>query len=482
MADKRPTTRRKPTSTPANAHLDDALFVPRLDLLSLPEGLMAGSGPDYEAVLESICGVVDDSQAVEQYDGTLGVPRSFVDAHQRPVAQVQWNDDLAAKFTNPGNVNGVRWGSGTMIGPDLFLSCGHLFDADPNGWTIPRQNGTSSAISPADVALNMHLSFDFQVDASGTQRPEQRFPITALVEYRLGGIDMSLCRVGGNPGTIFGWSEFATTNPAVGDMLAIIGHPAGMPKRVEAGPASSVSFSTLTYDDIDTLGGNSGSGILHGPTGRVVGVHTNGGCNSGGTGANSGVAIAQIIAVSPTLASLTPSSRTAKGEDLIATTFARDSIGTILGGDTGQAEDTIATSFAADHVGTILGGDTGLRDQIGTSLAGDLGTSVAGDLGTFAGGDDPGNTRAEGVVDPGTTLVEGIFDPGSVVIDPIGPVVVQRQRPFVQAGPSLQVQDAPPRTLGDAVVAEVEGLIAANAAVAQSLQALRAALTSVEGR
>jgi hypothetical protein len=53
-------------------------------------------------------------------------------------------------FTNPGNVSGVRWDSATMIGPDLLLTCGHLFDADPNGWTIPRQNGTTAS-EPGDV-------------------------------------------------------------------------------------------------------------------------------------------------------------------------------------------------------------------------------------------------------------------------------------------------------------------------------------------
>ena len=99
--------------------------------------------------------------------------------HQLPVAQVQWNDNLAAVFTNPGNVSGVRWGSGTMIGPDLFLTCGHLFDPDPNGWTVPRQNGTANAISPQQAATNMHLNFEYQVDASNVLRAEQSFPITA---------------------------------------------------------------------------------------------------------------------------------------------------------------------------------------------------------------------------------------------------------------------------------------------------------------
>ena len=97
-----------------------------------------GAARRYRRVLETICGVTDDSREVEQYRGTLGVTAEFVAARQGPVAQVQWNDNLGATFDNPGNVSAVRWGSGTMIGDDLFLTCGHLFDDDANGWMLPR--------------------------------------------------------------------------------------------------------------------------------------------------------------------------------------------------------------------------------------------------------------------------------------------------------------------------------------------------------
>lgn len=462
---------KRTTTKPANADLDDALFVPRLDRLALPETTLEGSGPDYGVIFESICGVVDDSQAVEQYDGTLGVTRQFTDDHQLPVAQVQWNNNLGTVFTNPGNVNDVRWGSGTMIGPDLFLTCGHLFDAAPNGWTIPRANGTSTAISPQQAALNMHLNFEYQVDPSGVMRAEQRFPITQLIEYRLGGIDMALCRIGGSPGNTYGWTAFATANPANNDMLAIIGHPAGMPKRIEAGPATNVTTSTISYNDIDTLGGNSGSGILHSPSGRVVGVHTNGGCNTGGTGANTGVAIAQIISVSPTLQSITPSSQTAQAQDgtftrlaldtATTTVRANDLIGTLRAEDTGL-RDQIATRLAADVLGTVQAADTGLRDQLGTLLS--------GDVGTFAAGDDPNNT-----------LREQIFDPGNILFDPAGPLRSRQQlRPFVQAGPSMQGGEATEQTLGETVLTELEALIAANAAIGESLNALYAVLQGTE--
>ena len=72
--------------------LDDPLFVPHLDELEISEAAAEGAD-EYALIIESICGVTDDSQAVEQYDGTLGVTTAFVAAHQSPACQVQWNSN-----------------------------------------------------------------------------------------------------------------------------------------------------------------------------------------------------------------------------------------------------------------------------------------------------------------------------------------------------------------------------------------------------
>ncbi|MET0508238.1 MAG: trypsin-like peptidase domain-containing protein [Burkholderiaceae bacterium] len=292
------------------------LFVPDLALLGLANGTRRagvaaadGAARRYRRVLETICGVTDDSQEVEQYRGTLGVTVEFVAARQGAVAQVQWNDNLGETFDNPGNVSGVRWGSGTMIGDDLFLTCGHLFDDNANGWMLPRDNATGDVVTPAEKAANMHLNFNFQEDADGNLRPEQQFPITALVEYRINGLDFAVCRIGGNPGATFGRAAVSIEDAAVNDMICIIGHPAGMPKRIEAGPTTALNGDAIRYNDIDTLGGNSGSGILHANTGALVGVHTNGGCNNAGTGSNSGVRIEAILRESPTVRGIAHSGR-----------------------------------------------------------------------------------------------------------------------------------------------------------------------------
>ena len=401
---------------PLAANLNDALYPPRFEDMDDLEGanlhLEAAEGPDYERILESICGVADDSQPVEQYNGGLGVTTQFVLDHQAPVAQVQWNADLPSRYANPGNVNGARFGTGAMVGPDLFLTCAHLFDGDGGGWVVPRQPGTSVAIQPAEIATNMHVNFNYQADPNGVLRPTEEFAITQLVEFRLGGLDMAVCRIAGSPGNRFGFLRVDTVDAVIGDMLAIIGHPAGVPKRVEAGPLTGVSGDYLTYDDIDTLGGNSGSPIISARTGRVVGVHTNGGCtpsSPAGGGANSGVAIGRIRAVSPTVQSLPT--------DPVATPLARDVM------DTPLARDLVDTPLSRDAVGTLKALDT-----IPTPLARDLGTLHVRDVNT--GWRDVVNTGWRDQVR--TRFGENLVDPGSVHDPRISPV--GGLRPFVQAG------------------------------------------------
>jgi V8-like Glu-specific endopeptidase len=343
------------------------------------EGMDTGT---YSEILETICGTADDSQEVEQYDGTLGVTVAFVNANQGPVGQLQWNDNLAAIYSNPGNVSGERWATGTLLDNNLFLTAGHNFDQTGGGWTRPRQNGTFNTIPPAEIATNMHVNFNFQLDPNGVQRPEQQFPVIALVEYRLGGLDFAIARLGGNPAATFGTARISAANATQGESICIIGHPMGLPKRIEAGTVFSISGTQLLYDNIDTLGGNSGSGILRASNGRVVGVHTNGGCNTAGTGQNRGFPIAEIIATSPTLQGLLANTTTVVAD--IATNVAADVTGTLASSDlttaaadnpTTVVADVLATSVSADRTNVLADFTTTVLDAPGTSLLADAATT-----------------------------------------------------------------------------------------------------------
>ncbi len=260
--------------------------------------------PIDDGPIEAQCGVGDESQPVEKYDGLLGVSKEFVAAHQASVGQLQWNDNLDAIYTNPGNVSGVRWCSGTLVSRDLFLTAGHCFDRSAGNWKLPRANGTTSVVSSAELAQNMHVNFNYQRDTNGDLRPEQEYAVVDLVEYRLGLLDFAVVRLSGNPGDVFGWTEISPTDAAEANMLCIIQHPNGFPKRIEAGPTFHLHQSRIGYDSIDTLPGSSGSGILKSPDGRLVGVHTNGGCSTAAGSHNHGVRISSLLDESPTLSSL----------------------------------------------------------------------------------------------------------------------------------------------------------------------------------
>lgn len=222
--------------------------------------------------IETQCGLTNQAQNVETYDGTLGVPVAFVNQHQRAVGQTMRG--------------AVRSCSGTLIGRDLFLTAGHCFDPSPTPQT--------------------QVTFNFQTDPAGNPRPEQRFQILGVQEHRLGGLDYEIIRLAGNPADTFGFALVSPVDAAVGDMACVIGHPATVPKQIEAGPVTAFDGNEIRYNEVDTLPGNSGSGILHDPTGRLVGVHTNGGCagTDPETGFNIGMRISSLIAASPILRDL----------------------------------------------------------------------------------------------------------------------------------------------------------------------------------
>ena len=163
---KAPKRRRAPARQRQQRGANDPLFVPHPRALAQEHLERSAAADPYAALIESICGTTDDSQPVEQYrrharrDGRIRRGAS-VRGVSGPVER-QPRVDL----TNPGDVSGVRWGSGTMITNDLFLTCGHLFDQTGGGWERPRVNGTNTIISSQEIARNMRLNFNFQVDAA----------------------------------------------------------------------------------------------------------------------------------------------------------------------------------------------------------------------------------------------------------------------------------------------------------------------------
>ena len=250
----------------------------------------------------AICGSGDDSQYVASYDGSLGVTKDFVKMHQAPVGEFCWNADLSSLYDDAGDVSDKWWTTGTLISEDLFLTAGHTFK-EPGGARIPRTKGTQDPISPEEMVKNMYVRFNYLSLDPKSNTQDSNFTIDRIVEFRPGGLDYAIVRINGNPGKVYGYTYLSSADVSLGEIICIIGHPHGNPKMLEAGPVTSLDGDIIGYDDLDTHDGASGASIL-GSSGKIVGLHVKGGCDSRFPGENFGIKATSLIKESPTLASI----------------------------------------------------------------------------------------------------------------------------------------------------------------------------------
>lgn len=215
----------------------------------------------------SICGE-DDFQYVNAYDGTLGKPFIFVYSHKDPVGIMH------------SSANGGYYCSGTLVGPNLFLTASHCVD-----------NNTT----------NHYVSFnrELQGGAGSTPLEQARFRISEILDDST-AVDIALLRLEHDPGARFRWARINEFQLSINETITIIQHPQGRHKQVEIGHISQISNDRYYYGDLDTEPGSSGSGILD-SQGFLIGVHTNGGCTKTG-GSNSGTKTSRAVAVSPEIA------------------------------------------------------------------------------------------------------------------------------------------------------------------------------------
>ena len=217
------------------------------------------------------CGPTWDLQHVESYDGTLGVSVPYVAQHQ---LRVGWYYASAGSCT------------GTLVSDDLFISAGHC-----------------------KYAVGKLVFFNYQLKPDGTQEVNVVFHVSEVVEqeYVIDGWDYAIVRLANMPGREFGHATIAAADPPVGGLATIIQHADGKPKQIGTGQV--VEYPTARgglylKHKVDTAAGSSGAGVLD-LNGRLIAIHTDGGCATGNPIGNQAIRMSQLVTHSPTLQALT---------------------------------------------------------------------------------------------------------------------------------------------------------------------------------
>ena len=209
--------------------------------------------------------------------------------------------------------------TGTLLLSNIVLSAGHCIAYQDylkkklKPPAILNADGTHRRyMSPDEFAMLLKVDFNFQYLYVSSNDPFAvsdagsgfSVPVTSLAKSRFGftesGVfrDYMLLRIGKSDEDL-GKFAIGLRNIDAGYLpsnapLAIVQHPRGDYKKIAAGNLQLARNSRLYYSNLDTDGGSSGAGIIN-KSGKLVGIHTEGGCRSTEDGnANKGWSISTI--------------------------------------------------------------------------------------------------------------------------------------------------------------------------------------------
>lgn len=177
----------------------------------------------------------------------------------------------------------------TMISESCGITAGHCEPAlEYAEFNTPLSNdeGEAQASSPSDFYLIDQDTVQLEYTGLGND--------WALVNFKRNSITNKL------PGEVNGFYEVSFQKPIKGSQVIITGYGTdydnpekNFVQQIHSGKLEStggIFGRKLLEYTTDTTGGNSGSSVISARTGKIIGIHTNGGCRADG-GSNKGVMI-----------------------------------------------------------------------------------------------------------------------------------------------------------------------------------------------
>ncbi len=296
---KLPKMRKQASTPPAEVDVLDAL-----------NGLFAPVG-----AMETIC-AASDIMDVEEFAGAPEVAKDRAAVWQKSTlrlrithkkladeifADIAQNRRGAANFQLNGFASyaGKDAGicSGVLVGGNIALTAGHCvlrqhWENQGNEFPSYDLNGEKVYLTASEFARLLVVDFNRQLDigpiadnslAAYPDRPYLTFTVRAMIAPKGepdADLDYAIFRIAGSPEQIgdlaLGPDKVSYGAVKTGAPLVVIQHPDGLYKKIAVGAAGDTLSGRLLHS-ASTDGGSSGSAVLD-KNGRIVAVHTEGGC------------------------------------------------------------------------------------------------------------------------------------------------------------------------------------------------------------
>lgn len=259
----------------------------------------------------------DDKVDVRRFKGTEQFSSQNVQDWSKPSVLFKWKSREEIRKTlgytpsNYGNIEELGWCSGTIIDENTILTAGHCFltRTGKESSDIRRRYRTPTDaegvhLKPSELAQLFNVVYNYERDTV-TRLPTTRvkkYNVISLQEFEVKRLDDTVVDYAilkfDAKGDNLQPQKISNSNLDISKPIVSIHHPGGRLKKVSIGNISDSSRLHYSYDNLDTLGGSSGAGILN-KEGKIAGIHLYGGCKD--EGANRGLKIEALLARSPTL-------------------------------------------------------------------------------------------------------------------------------------------------------------------------------------